>query len=199
LISDPKNPALYTNRAMARLKMALWDSVISDCLVCLQLAPDNMKAHYYLAQAYLALKDFNVAVKYALRAHELCIASGDKSLTAVTNLVLRCKKERWEDEDRRRKRGATQLETEVLVMMERERDEALKDVTNNGDRREISREWETKLGHMRRVFENSRGAEEKRREVPDWAVDDISFGIMVDPVIVSPPLSTSPRHVSKPC
>jgi STIP1 family protein 1 len=38
---------------------------------------------------------------------------------------------------------------------------------------------------LRGVFEAARPKEEKRREVPDWAVDDISFCVMVDPVIVS--------------
>jgi hypothetical protein len=38
---------------------------------------------------------------------------------------------------------------------------------------------------MRDVFEKARPKEEKRRQVPDWAIDDISFCVMVDPVIVS--------------
>ena len=36
-----------------------------------------------------------------------------------------------------------------------------------------------------------RAAEERRRKVPEWAIDEISFGVMVDPVIVS---SAVPRR-----
>jgi len=35
------------------------------------------------------------------------------------------------------------------------------------------------------VFERARPKAERRRQVPDWAIDDISFCVMVDPVIVS--------------
>jgi STIP1 family protein 1 len=191
IIADPKNPALYTNRAMARLKMSLWDSVVMDCNQCLELAPENMKAHYYLAQAYLPLHNYGDALHHAQRAHELCVAANDKSLTSVTAQVLKCKKERWEAMERRRRREGMDLQSEVLAMMERERDEALRDLTDASDRREVEAEWEQKLEHMRTIFEKSRAAEERRRKVPDWAIDDISFQVMVDPVIVSCLVPTS--------
>lgn len=183
IIADPKNPALYTNRAMARLKMGLWDSVISDCNQCLDLAPDNMKAHYYLSQAHLALRDYDDALDHALRAHELGIATADKSLSAITAQVLKCKKERWEDLDRRRKREGAELESEVMAMMERERDEALRETADNVERSEVEAEWQQKMAHMKTVFEKARPAEERRRTVPDWIIDDISFAVMVDPVV----------------
>ncbi|KAK1752317.1 U-box domain-containing protein [Echria macrotheca] len=192
IIADPTNPSLYTNRAMARLKMNLWESAIADCNECLKLSPDNMKAHYYLAQAHLELHDYYDAVEYALRAYDLCVKTADKSLSAATALVLRCKKERWEHQDKQRRRETRDLEDEVLAMMERERDAALRgeeeeDVNALGDaggaRTEIEQEWERKMERMRTVFDKARAAEEKRRKVPDWAIDDISFGFMHDPVI----------------
>lgn len=173
---------------MARLKLDMWDSVTSDCKACLEIAPNNMKGHYYLAQAELGLKSFDDALAHAKRAHEICIENSDKSLTAVTALVLRCKKERWEDRERRRAREGAQLEVQVLALMEAERDHDLKDVDNDGDRQEIADEWDAKLVQLRDTFERARNESEKRRDVPDWVIDDITFGIMVDPVIVS-------RHV----
>lgn len=193
IIADPKNPALYTNRAFARLKMGLWDSVIVDCDQCLELAPDNMKAHYYLSQAYLALHNYDDALNHAMRAHELCVPTNDKSLASVTAQVLKCKKERWEDMERRRRREGAELEGEVLAMMEKERDEALQETADEGERREIEAEWERKMAHMRTVFERARPAEDRQRKVPDWAIDDISFQVMYDPVIVSSAVH-SPSH-----
>ncbi|KAF5012898.1 hypothetical protein FDECE_1072 [Fusarium decemcellulare] len=185
IIADPKNPALYTNRAMARLKLNYWDSVITDCDACLQLAPDNMKAHYYLAQAQLNLRDFDAALSSALRAHALCAASNDRSLAAVTALVLRCKKDRWDDRERKRVRETKDLEREVLEMLAREKDAALEETDDGMERQEIEEESESKIERMKEIFERARADAEKRREVPDWAIDDISFGIMVDPVVVS--------------
>ncbi|OIW28303.1 U-box-domain-containing protein [Coniochaeta ligniaria NRRL 30616] len=39
------------------------------------------------------------------------------------------------------------------------------------------------MENMRAVFEKARSAEDRRRTVPGWAIDDISFEVMVDPVI----------------
>ncbi|WYZ45884.1 hypothetical protein EsH8_IX_000109 [Colletotrichum jinshuiense] len=183
IISDPKNPALYTNRAMARLKLEIWDSVVSDCESCLGLTPDNLKAHYYLSQAQLALKDFDSALTNAYKAHHLCVQAGDKSLAAITAQVLRAKKERWDWMEKRRTREAHHLEIEVVELMEKEREQAVADAMDDGEKREIQAEWEQKIELLKKTFEKSRAADEKRREVPDWAIDDISFGIMVDPVL----------------
>lgn len=187
IIADPKNPALYTNRALARLKLSLHDSVIDDCHRCLELAPGNMKAHYYLSQAQLAIRDHDAALHNALRAHAICAETADKSLAAVTAQVLSCKKERWEARERRRVREGAELEGEALALLERGREDALQGVEAEFERRDVEAEWEGKIAAMKRTFEAARDANSRRREVPDWAIDDISFSIMVDPVIVRLP------------
>lgn len=185
LIADPKNQALYTNRAMARLKLELWDAVVSDCQDALALNPESMKASYYLSQALLPLRDFDGAVTAALHAHAKCVETGDRSLAAVTAQVLRCKKERWEHKEKVRIRESQYLEQETLEMMSGARDRALEAAQGEAERDELVAEWENKLAELKSVFEKSRTKDQQRREVPDWVIDDISFGIMVDPVIVS--------------
>ncbi|KAL7924485.1 hypothetical protein ACQKWADRAFT_286826 [Trichoderma austrokoningii] len=183
IIADPKNPALYTNRAMARLKLGHWDSVITDCQTCLGLAPQNMKAHYYLAQAQLSIGDFDSALANALAAHSICATTNDKSLGAITNTVLRCKKDRWEDREKKRLRQERELESEMLAILVRDRDDVLAAESDEVERKIIEEEADDKMRTLGRVFENARAQSLKRREVPDWAIDDISFAIMVDPVV----------------
>ncbi|KAK7956508.1 CHIP protein (carboxyl terminus of Hsc70-interacting protein) [Apiospora aurea] len=183
IIADDTNPALYTNRAMARLKLGLWDSVIADCQACLKLNDESMKAHYYLAQAYLELRAFDDAVTHANRAREICAHTNDKSLTQVTTLVLRCKKDRWEDSEKKRKRAHKELEEDVLTMMRREKADVTESISDDGDRRQVAEEWDDKMAQLSRVFEAARANEDKRREVPEWAIDDITFAFMIDPVI----------------
>ncbi|KAL6872829.1 HSP90 associated protein [Trichoderma novae-zelandiae] len=185
IIADPKSPALYTNRAMARLKLGHWDSVISDCDACLALSPGNMKAHYYLAQAQLALRDFDGALANALEAHKLCAATNDKSLAAVTSMVLRCKKERWADREKKRLRLEREVEDKMLELLRKDRDEMLMAVApeDEAERRAIEDEADEKMKTLSDVFEAARAQNQKKREVPDWAIDDIGFDIMVDPVI----------------
>ena len=45
---------------------------------------------------------------------------------------------------------------------------------------------EQKVGELMSVFEMAKigGEDARRRKVPDWAIDDITFSVMLDPVIV---------------
>ncbi|KAI0132897.1 U-box domain-containing protein [Xylariales sp. AK1849] len=183
IIADDANSVLYTNRAMARLKLQLWDSVVSDCQTCLKLNNESMKANFYLSKAHLQLHNHEDALFTAIRAHTLCVVQNDKSLAEVTTLVLQCKKDKWEDMERKRKREGHHLESEMLTLLERERDEQTSMYDSDDLRQEVQKEWDWKITLLQRTFETARKNEEKKREVPDWAIDDISFGIMVDPVI----------------
>lgn len=196
IIADPKNATLYTNRAMARLKLSQWDSVIADCetVLALPAGPSNIKAHYYLAQAQLALGgDPSAALASALCAHRLCAATNDKSLAAVTALTLLCKKAQWEAREKRRTREEHGLEGDMLRLLKQEREADVAAAREYGGEAEaavVEEEGRLKEERMRDVFERSRRLDgsggQGKREVPDWAIDDISFGFMVDPVIVRP-------------
>lgn len=185
ILADNQNPAIYTNRALARLKLQLWDSTIADCQTCLQLNSDSMKANYYLAQAQAELGNYDDALPTALRAHALCVKTNDKSLGQVTTLVLRCKKERWEHMERRRKRENQALENELLDMLSVAQEEMLEKEDNDGDRQQIRQEFEEKTAMLQKTFDRARDNEHKKRVVPDWMIDEISFNIFVDPVVVS--------------
>ncbi|KAL2760135.1 hypothetical protein ACRALDRAFT_1067238 [Sodiomyces alcalophilus JCM 7366] len=184
IIANPKNAFFYTNRAMARLKLQLWDAVVSDCHEALALTPNNMKAEFYLSQALLPLRDHEGAVKAAMRAHRLCVESSERaSLSAITAQVLRCKKERWEYKEKTRRREAQYLEEETVELLSREKSKAVEEAEGESEKQELASEWDAKIKELRNVFEKSRSKDDQKREVPEWAIDDISFGIMVDPVI----------------
>lgn len=172
---------------MARLKLAYWDSVITDCEAVLDLpsGATNIKAHYYLSQAQLALGSPAAALPHALKAHALCAASHDKSLAAVTAVVLRCKKEKWEQEDRLRVREEQALEREMVDLLKREVDAEVAAEQDEMEKSALREEGVAKIARLETMFERARTKAEQRREVPDWLIDDISFGVMVDPVIVS--------------
>lgn len=174
---------------MARLKLNLWDSVISDCEAVLSLpsGENNIKAHYYLSQAHLELSSPASALPHALRAHALCAASNDKSLAAVTAVALRCKKEKWLQADRLRRREDADLERNVLEMLQREADADVDTAMDDEEKAAVAEEAEAKKKSMVAVFERAREAADRRREPPDWLIDDISFCVLVDPVMVSCP------------
>ncbi|KAL1886958.1 hypothetical protein Cpir12675_006816 [Ceratocystis pirilliformis] len=184
IVADPYNPFLYNNRGIARLKLQCYDACIEDCLKSLELSPDSLKPTYYISQAQLELGNVKEALETAKKAHELCIKSKEyKSLAAITQHVLRCKKDHWDQLEKRRIREDSQLEKEALALMLESKQKDLEGIENESDRREIESEWETKMNRLQAIFETSRAKSEQKRTVPDWVIDDISFGIMVDPVI----------------
>ncbi|KAK0721587.1 U-box domain-containing protein [Lasiosphaeria miniovina] len=195
LIADPSEPALYTNRAMARLHMNLLDGAVADCMACLKLAPDRMKAYFYLSQAYLALGDYEEALRTALEAHKLCVQTEDKNLTTVTTQVLQCKRERWEAGERKRKRETSALENETLAFFEHDREDVLKMVIDDAHKRDVIKEYDEKLRVIRDVFERARNSDQKARSVPDWAIDEISFCVMHDPVMTKSGKSYERAHI----
>lgn len=154
-------------------------------------ASRNFKALYYLSQAHLPLKNYDQAVDYALKAHKICAETHDKSLPAVTAQVLKCKKERWEHREKIRRREEQGLEEEVVDLLRHELENLKRSMdegygTNEEERKETEKMYEDKIARIRAVFERARSKDEQKREnPPDWAVDDISFQVMVDPVMVS--------------
>lgn len=185
ILADPTDPKLYTNRAMARCKLQHWADAISDCQTCLTIAPDNSKAAFYMAEAQLAMQNFDNALETAKRAYELFSRSEDgmKSLGLATKLLLRCKKERWEDKEYRRSRERSALEKELVASMENERNITVSMTMDESEAADIRKEWDAKIETLKTTFQLAAGEEGRRRNVPDWAIDDITFGIMIDPVI----------------
>jgi STIP1 family protein 1 len=149
-----------------------------------------MKAYYYLAQAEIAIFDTASALLHAKEAHRICVEDGVKgqgSLTPITELVLRCKKLDWERREniRLREKKGLLLEMEDLLSVEAQK--ACEGLEGE-ERAAMEQEYGYKADLLRNAFEVSRVAEEETRRkkpVPDWVIDGISFTVMVDPVVVS--------------
>jgi STIP1 homology and U-box containing protein 1 len=175
----------------------MYDAVIPDCLASLELLSENMKAYYYLAQAEIELARLDDAYKNAQKAYELCsgVKTGvvdrawERSLGPVTALVLRCKKELWEKKENERLKVRNVLLEETCALMRARKEEQKKKIAAyDGSQQEmddVEREWAEKEQELRRTWERAADNEGKRREVPDWAIDNITFAVMHDPVMVS--------------
>jgi STIP1 family protein 1 len=181
---------------MSLLKLSQWDPVINDSLHAISLLPQNMKAYYYLAQAQIALSQPGAALTSAQKAHELCVkeihtgGKGGASIGVITELVLRCKKEDWERRERERSRRRGGLREEIMELLVKERDRVMQEAEDGGQQGEVGdlrREYEDKIDDLKELFASSDLAHDpkQRKPVPDWVVDDITFSVMVDPVVVS--------------
>lgn len=184
LIKDPTLTSLYTNRAMARLNLTppSYESSISDCDTALLHDKSSIKAHYYKSKCLLALRDVDTACEEARLAYESCRASDDKSLDMTMAHYLQCKTARWEVREKRRKREHADLEREVMGILEAETGREMEGA-DEGVRSDIENEGRARLARMKEIFERARKEDDRAREPPEWLVDDISFNVMVDPVM----------------
>ncbi|KAJ9635933.1 hypothetical protein H2201_000069 [Coniosporium apollinis] len=194
---NSSNPLLYTNRANVRLKLERWQEVIDDCLRSIDLMRDNMKAYFYLAQAQLAINHPNEALTSALTAYEMCVNSKGQTSSAATisQVVLKCKKAKWEARERERLRKQSALLGELEDSLERSKKADLADLDERASRGEIgavAAEEERaaiidtanrKIEELRSTFALADPKNIGKREVPDYLVDNITFEIMHDPVI----------------
>ncbi|KAK6598284.1 STIP1-like protein [Botrytis cinerea] len=80
----------------------------------------------------------------------------------------------------------------ALKAAEMAREHCIKDMPIGGngdamdiDTEEITKEWEKKIEEVERMFRlvETQGKDGRRREMPDWAIDGISFNVMIDPVV----------------
>ena len=53
---------IYTNRALCYLKLELWDRVLKDCKLALQLDKMMTKAHFFMGQALCEQDKFEDAI-----------------------------------------------------------------------------------------------------------------------------------------
>ncbi|KAM3076785.1 hypothetical protein ACMFMG_003743 [Clarireedia jacksonii] len=183
---DPTNSVLYTNHSKALLKLARYPEAVASSEAALDITPHNMKAWYNIAQARHAMREYEKALHAVEKAREECVREGGKmlSLPNILELGLKCRKEWWEEKERRRMRDRPGLLGEVLGLMEREERERVEGKEPE-EAQNVSGEWAGKKEELERVFRlvETMGKEGRRREMPDWAVDGISFNVMVDPVI----------------
>ncbi|KAL8803805.1 MAG: hypothetical protein Q9182_002937 [Xanthomendoza sp. 2 TL-2023] len=193
---DSRNPKLFTNRAMTRIRLQSWESCIDDCLRSIELdtTTANMKGYYYLAQAQLALKHPNEALSSALTAYDQCLKTHSSSTRSVSELVLQAKKEKWEARERERIRRRSSLLRELEDALQRMKHADLRtiDIEYQGrenstdareEREEVEDTWRRKIEELRSVFALADPTNLSPRSVPDYLIDNISFSIMHDPVL----------------
>jgi STIP1 family protein 1 len=199
------NPLLFTNRALARIRLQKWQGVIDDCLHSITLTPHNafnFKSYFYLAQAQLALHHPNEALSSALTAYSQAMhpppSEANKATSALPSLsdfVLKCKKEKFaaRERQRRRQRGDILAELEESLEANKRNDlsqiesslssSAIGVIEAQERRLEILDLHQKKIDELKTVFALADPQNHQPREVPDYLVDTISFEIMHDPVI----------------
>ena len=67
----PSNAILYTNRALANLKLSNWQNCVDDCNSALNLESNMVKGHYFLGQALVEMQLYEEAIEALKKAYVL--------------------------------------------------------------------------------------------------------------------------------
>lgn len=145
---------------MTRIKLQQYESCMDDCLKSIELDRVNMKGYYLLAQAQLALNHPNEALSSALTAYEKCLATNDKSTSAVSGLVLQAKKQKWEAKERERIRNRSSMLRELEDMLMKNKREELRQLRlkmldfneEAEEKSDIELECRKKIEELRTIF-----------------------------------------------
>ncbi|KAK9241088.1 hypothetical protein V1525DRAFT_335487 [Lipomyces kononenkoae] len=191
IIQDASNPAYFTNRALCRLRLHKYEEALADCQKALELTSDSMKAHFYKAQALLALDRPNEALRSSKLAYEIALKQKSPSASSIAQTVLNAKKSRWEVMEQRRVEKEGQLLFEMKDILHGQYETKIKQAEQDPDTTEQERieareileyEYSEKVSQLEHTFERS-DDKYKKREVPDYLIDPISFNVFYDPVV----------------
>jgi hypothetical protein len=133
------------------------------------------------------------ALEEAMKAYEIAANEEAASLGSVVSVVLKCKKAAWDEREQERLAGAEGVKGKVVEGLRRDLERRVEG-SEEAEKERVRKEGEEMIEEVERVWVEA-GKAEKKRVVPDWAVDDITFSFMVDPVIVSNILPSSPTCI----
>ena len=67
----PNNAILYTNRALANLKLNNWQNCIDDCNSALTIESNMVKGFYFMGQALVEMQMYDEAIEALKKAYTL--------------------------------------------------------------------------------------------------------------------------------
>jgi len=191
LIKNDKVTAIYTNRALCYLKLELWENVIKDCKLALELDHRTTKAHYFMGQALTELDKFDEAIQSFAQAIETAKEKKEHFGDDLHLALRKAKKRKLAKAEEIRVAEEIELQsllTKLLLEDKERKKQAILEPLDDGvvEIDKQSDALEQKYGlHLETVNDMFRQLDDRRRErdVPDYLCGKISFEIMKDPVI----------------
>jgi len=198
------DPIFYTNRAFVRLRLQNWQGTVSDCQRSIEFtgkAP-NYKAHFYLGRAQLELNHPHEALTAALVAYDQVMypesdreRAAASSIPSILTLLIACKRRTFEARQSEHQRSKADLlvkleqslqDTRRVGLQRIEEDlraNAIGPIQAEEERMEIESTAEQEIDNLRSFFAVADPTNHPKKEIPDWAIDTITFELMHDPVI----------------
>lgn len=187
----PDNCVLYTNRALCFIKLSKWSQVIQDCKHALELDSNSLKAYFYLGQAQIECAQFDEAIFNLQKSEELNKQLNSTYGDEIRRTIKVAKRKRWNHLEEEKVKQELELQIYLNNLMKEDRDRHLKELQENTMEhdnfdnsiiQQINKDYENKVTELNKLFEEN-DIRRKKREIPDYLCDKISFELIQDPVI----------------
>jgi len=156
------------------------------------------------AQAQLALHHPHEALSSAMTAYNQVMnpstareRAAGSSITPILNVVMKCRRAKFEARQREQQQRRGDLLAELESSIEARKRSGLSDIeaqlasgamqpiAASEARAETIELAQKKLDDLRTVFSVADPENHAKKEIPDWAVDTITFELMHDPVVTN--------------
>jgi STIP1 family protein 1 len=181
ILTNPREPALFGNRALVRIKLGSWEDAEHDSRIAIDLYgknPSSIKINYYLTQALLGLQRPAEAYDVALAAYKASLVARSPNSEVLSRIILRAKQAMWATRETARLRESNETLKRVEGLLEAELRADLQQLDANlqageigrigyvEDQRVLREEAEKRLGDVRAAFAAGVGGDLKERVRP---------------------------------
>ncbi|XP_063680755.1 E3 ubiquitin-protein ligase CHIP-like [Bolinopsis microptera] len=189
LLKNDKVTTIYTNRALCYLKLELWDRVLRDCKLALEIDKMMTKAHFFMGQALTELGKFDEAISSYHTAIESAKSRKEHFGDDLHQALRRTKKKKLLKEEEKRMSEEIELQTLLTKLLIDDLEKKKNQEPSDDEVVEIDKHHEdleakyTKYIDTLNYLFSELDDRRRRREVPDYLCGKISFEIMKEPVI----------------
>ncbi|XP_002169066.2 E3 ubiquitin-protein ligase CHIP isoform X1 [Hydra vulgaris] len=183
IIKDPSAGSYYTNRALCYLKLKKWKLAIADSQHAIDIDPKNVKAHFFIGQAYMENNSFDEAITNFQIAYDLAKEQKLNFGDDIASSLRAAKKKRWSLLEEKRIQEEIELQSYLQRLILEEKERKLQTVVEGSENASlIEADTKKRLLELNSLFAQVDERRQKR-DVPDQLCGKISFEIMKDPVI----------------
>lgn len=191
LLKNDKVTTIYTNRALCYLKLELWDRVIRDCKLALEIDKKITKAHFFMGQALSELERYNDAIVAYTLAIESAKSQKQHFGDDLHMAMRKTKKKKLKKEEEKRLAEEIELQTLLNKLLIEDLEKKKSQVLNPNEDEvvemdngisELENQYAKHIETLNSMF-TQLDDRRKQRDVPDYLCGKISFEILKEPVI----------------
>ncbi|KAL5282138.1 CHIP family protein [Megaselia abdita] len=163
ITKNPNNPVYFTNRALCYLKLKQWNEAAKDCRSALEIDNSVVKAHFFLGQCLIELEQFDDAIAYLQRAHDISKAQKQNFGDDIAAQIRFARKKRWSELEEKRILQESKFQSYLSSLIKKDKEEKISSIhKNHSTIEEIDVQFDDNMKELQNIFTKL----DKNRKIP---------------------------------